>query len=443
MTSVPTTKRCQLCAKSWPYWSSSLKAFDSEANGKLPVSLQAEADAQWLQKTEGLCTSTFGVCSGRCLKRVHKAFLPKSHGKAKRTRARDDDGFVRIPKKQYRLTAAARGRFEMVSPNSMDDGSGVPMALQPLALRTASVLHRPLDSAVRSRVWSELLFEEQAAEPSSSSTAAQTDLVWEETVAGMKPGVDLGPPLLIGSRLATGDRKLDGYDDTRALLRKCARPNAPLHEIKVEGHALNQIDINQCVISTMLCIDEEVTKYRNELQDTQEGSFRQKYGWADPDSDSCTLLVHPTDAPLLVIQQHEHVRHAIAGEDGAPVLMYAPSLLDLLREGHPGRVALFSLRHPSADESWLQCRPLGIPPDHIMHGWTLNEILAALPEGDKPAGHGHGFERLVASGDSGGSVSQCWVPSNRLGRDDINRVRRPLVGHQSVLEFDDASSAIQ
>ena len=129
-----------------------------------------------------------------------------------------------------------------------------------------------------------------------------------------------------------------------------------------------------------------------------------------------------------------------AGADGvAPVLMYTPSVHKLLPRGHPGRTTLEALLPPEGG-TWLDCAP-HLPADHTMAGWTLADILRALPESSKPYGHGHGFERLQTSGTQGDNVSQTWVPDNKRGSAD-NRVQRPLLAGQSIMEWDDASSAL-
>jgi hypothetical protein len=82
----------------------------------------------------------------------------------------------------------------------------------------------------------------------------------------------------------------------------------------------------------------------------------------------------------------------------------------------------------------------------------LREVLTALPNHCKPYGFGHGFEFLTTTGTQGGNVSQTWVPfqlppcrSKKRKHESKERVReqRPLVTAQGILDWNDATSALQ
>lgn len=90
--------------------------------------------------------------------------------------------------------------------------------------------------------------------------------------------------------------------------------------------------------------------------------------------------------------------------------------------------------------TWLDC-VLPLPPDHCMCAFRLSEILEQLPENSKPHGFGHGFERLSYVGTSGGLPSCTKVPRNKRGVACTSE-QRPLVGGVSILEWDNASSAL-
>jgi hypothetical protein len=136
----------------------------------------------------------------------------------------------------------------------------------------------------------------------------------------------------------------------------------------------------------------------------------------------------------------------------APVLVYAPSLPRLLPPGHPGRAALEMLQ-PTEGDSWLDC-VLPLPPDHALCGSTVGQVLGRLESRDSKAyGHGHATERLVSAGTMGGNVSQAWVHAvkpppvaggkKRKAADSAPALLRPIIGANGVLEWDDASSALQ
>jgi len=376
-----------------------------------------------------------------------EALLAKA---APKTRSGDEavaeaESLSPVPKrgKYARLTDEARQRFNQIA-TSLRPAPAAPPEWRESALSAKAMPERPNDGALRESVWSQL-----EGPRSSRSREALTLL---EEIEGMGPG-EYGPPILSRSALVRfNDEVGDGLDEARVELLATSKLKV-LHEIEVRGHALDDLDADGRLLHDQrpLRIDEEVTRHRLPL----EGDLYRKYGWADPDHpDGCALLLHPPHAALLVSQQRPSAAEG-SGEPGeaegsskgeetpppvtVPVLMYSPALPELLPPGHPGRVALEALQ-PAEGESWLDC-VLPLPPDHTMHGWTLRRVLAKLPPGCKPYGHGHGFEFLTCTGTQGDAASCTWVPRNKRGSSE-KRVQRPLIAAQSILAWDDASSAL-
>ena len=445
--------RCQLCAKLPPARSKAQMPLPARLCGELPAALLPDADSRWNtlvgmepQSTGRLCQK----CHARVVGEARKADAwCRDAAVAQATRGHRGGvaahrGGVAAHPKQQRLTEEASLRFEQrVLPLDATRALGLPYGEARPSLpapwhRTSSMFDqlpgRPNDHGLRSACWHEL--DRSLAE----GRQKPQPLVVLELLRGMGPD-DPGPPLLMSSQLLPYNDEIgDGLDEARAALLKTSN-SICMHEIEVEGHALDQLTCTGRTVHDRrwLCIDEEATRYRNPLL-TKTGLYS-RFGWADPDHAAhCCLFRHPGHVPLLVSQRHEPNPDLGAGADGvAPVLMYTPSVHKLLPRGHPGRTALEALLPPEGG-TWLDCAP-HLPADHTMAGWTLADILSALPESSKPYGHGHGFERLQTSGTQGDNVSQTWVPDNKRGSAD-HRVQRPLLAGQSIMEWDDASSAL-
>ena len=474
--------RCELCARKFLPRTTDFQLLAKLGVTTLPASLQSHAQARRVQLAVVDTALSGRVCKGTCARRVRAATDALSNDTRESRRADQVSGsssrdvetaaplVVEPQPKRARLGTDASLRFEAATTATTatewaDERICAPWAKLPKKWRAAGhsvmqTVHRPADRCLRAQAWRETFNAANdycAASGGGVATGGDTVCYFEE-LQGMAPH-EYGPPLLLDARLLTRDNSSfletgDGYDEAREQLLATAAVNL-LHEIEVRGHALDQLDNRGRLLHNVrqLQIDEDSTRWRNPLSDgTAEMALFQRYGWADPDSRHCQLLVHPADVPLLVTQRHEPNSSLAVGSDGrAPVLMYGPAIHKLLAHGHPGRVALEMLQHPGPGQSWLHCK-LPLPPDHRMHGWTLLSVLESLEDRGKAYGHGHGYERLVATGTMGSNVSQTWVhPMRREHRHKKARkaahggvyAQRPLVSANGCLEWDDASSALQ
>jgi len=441
--------RCTLCAR---YYFHSLKKLvklpQDFGAGPLPTTVLPQATERWRQL---VCTEpviTGFICEKTCLQKLRKqcklsAATAKTRTQLLEVASRSND-YVHKPKgPTWALTGEARARFDRVAVSDRCGAAQLrqtlppPAAFEELDQRLSSMVSRPTDSAFRDQLWAIV-----------AALLPPQPLRWVETIEGMGVG-EYGPPLLAGSELSLllAD---DNHDDARKKLLSTSDVSV-LHEVIVQGHALDPITAQGCIApgSSRSCLDHDVTQWRNELTypTEQHGNLHQRYGWANPDCHSSRLLLHEANVPLLVHQQHESVPDAIAGETAAPVLMYGPSLAKILPEGHPGRVALEML-DPKDGASWMDCI-LPLAPDHALFGKTVGQVVRALGE-DQAYGHGHGFERLVFSGTAGGNPSCIWLPTEpqRKGikkkkkkkkKSGKKGMARPLLGGNGVLEYNDAS----
>ena len=440
-------KRCELCAAAIAPRSKQIKSLVKDLGiSSLPGRLLTEQCCNWRRLTDGEPLQTGVVHIQKCFGKVKYALSldakeMAASAAALATRSGVLPSDAPPPRKRNKLGQAAELRFGAAS--VLRPARRVPLSAEwsTAAAHIAKVVDCPDDAARREQAWRMLAHEP----PVCTHARRRQPLTWYEEVCAMGPD-DLGPPLLTTSQLLPfNDDVGDGYDPAREQLLHASKCNV-LHEVEIIGHALDQLDCQGNLVSehTRCLLDEEVTRYRNQLRDCETlGPLFQRFGWANPDKPkTCKLLRHPAHVPLLVTERHKPVADLAVGADGfAPVLMYCPSLPKMLPDGHPGRVALeMLLPADDSDESWLACK-LPLPPDHSMAGWTLRAVLLELPAHGKAHGHGHGFERLSASGTSGGSSGVCWVPSNKRGSKQA-RVQRPLIS-DVVLEWNNASSALQ
>ena len=455
MASDRVNDRCALCGVMHPPRALTLKDLPEELGGELPSSLQEQACTAWEKRSLPL-VATGKLCSDKCWRKMLRACKRKPTAtmvqpRSSTSTAAPPPGYVHtFPVRPSLVATAALLRFDRALAAPPRAPASYLAGWEQLDGMVSQTVARPWDADHRAQIWQELLI----------LPPTQSPVRWVETLQAMG-GDDLGPPLLLDSKLAsiqTADNFTSCRERLLALGSSCV-----LHEIVMDGHALDPLGKDGCHVAERSLLDLEVTKHRFPLINSAPygnevlGPLRDRFGWADPDiSQTCRLLEHPEHAPLIVWQQHEKLPGAAAGEETAPVLMYAPSLPKVLPEGHPGRVALERLE-PAAGESWMKCQPL-LPPDHSMSGQTLDQIVKQLSLTDKAAGHGHGFERLVSSHFNGVCCGQTSVPQYNTVLDDSSgeppakrrrgkytgvKVRRPLIGHNGVLEWNDASSALQ
>ena len=460
--------RCALCAIAHPARSKGLKPLPDEQQGELPIALHEHARNAWDKRNLPL-VATGKVCKHKCWAKVLEACRPKT-SRRMQSRSSTSEATAQAPAYQHRvrcrpslLAAASLLRFDRVFSGSRGVTSS-PAGWEQLGDMVSQIVGKPNDVEFRQKVWRAIL-----KRPPGSSVR------WIETLEAMS-GDDLGPPMLLSSELAS-PQVADSFSGSREKLLALG-DSSFLHEVILEGHALDPIGRDGCLIANQCLFDAEVTHWRFPLLNNADlgdgvvlGPLRDRFGWADPDiRTTCRLLEHDEAVPLLVWQRHACLPNAIAGEEKALVLMYSPYLPNVLPVGHPGRVALERLQ-PRAGESWMECKPL-LPPDHAMSGLTVDAIAKQLKQTDKAYGHGHGFERLVMThfctadsndtsipemndvldDDNGGNCLQRHLPKvfgpppakrpRRSGKYHGVKARRPLVGGNGVLDWDDASSAL-
>ena len=425
----------------------------------LPEALRAKADRSWWEKTGGGPRVDTGVLCNRCVGKV--AYAARKERRTEAAKRPADGTRRRSSKKQpsperklvappqpltkvRRLSPDSEVRFNEVAPvPRRPPNEGLPPFWRTADEDAAASVQRPTDGRLRSAMWRRVLvFDWQSSVNSRAQPVALLDVV-----RGMRHG-EPGPPLLLGVAcpsltgayrpkkrddeltVADADSRVEALifdDDGDGLLDARRRLLAVsdrkvLHEVRVDGHALDQLDGHGLKLhdERQLDIDEHATRHRFALFDSfcaggvpQHERLFQRFGWADPDKfvpcpslsgpqpslrrplrlslspsllgtpvswmdhrrSSCRLLEHPSEVPLLVAQHHGEQQELAAGASMAPVLMYAPALHRLLRPGHPGRAALEQLLPPEGG-TWLNC-VLPLPPDHRMCGWTLDQANSA------------------------------------------------------------------